>query len=521
MKATKPIEVVIQPRVSSKEQETDGYSLSAQGKLLIDYCGRRGFKIKKTFSISETASKSSQRQTFQKMMNYIEKNNVKILVVEKVDRLVRNFKDTVLIDDWLEGDIERQVHFVKNALVLHQKARSQEKLNWGFQVVIAKNFIDNLKEEVDKGMKEKLAQGWLPGTPPLGYKTVGSQGKKIHEIDEETAPLIRRMFELYLEPEYSLSTVTSAMKRLGLRTRRGRPLMRSHITKLLSHNFYLGKIPWDGQVYPGKHDPLISTDLFDAVQRKMKRKNPPKYSKHRWLFQGLFLCEECGGRITWEKHKGIIYGHCNRYRGCSKKPWAKQEDIENQLLNCFEVLKNPSPALLDWVKGALREQHESEIEVHLLSVDQSQKEHDKIRRKLHLLYEDRLSERITTQEYDHKRLELEEEAETIRNSIKKADANSKDYLEGGLNILELSERAAEIYRTKNLDDRRVLIAEIFSNLTLKGQFIDYEYTKPVSVVARRIEETKELIKTFELTENGFIKDEKGFLSAARPIWLGR
>ena len=138
-------------RVSSKRQEDEGYSLPAQKKLLQTYAIDRGLKVQKTFEIAESASKAQQRKIFQAAMRYIEENGVKHLLVEKVDRHVRNLHDAVETHDWLTADKERKVHFVKDSLVMHQNSRSQEWLNWGIRVVMAKNYIDNLLEESMKG----------------------------------------------------------------------------------------------------------------------------------------------------------------------------------------------------------------------------------------------------------------------------------------------------------------------------------------------------------------------------------
>mgnify|MGYP001480319109 CR=1 FL=1 len=196
---------IILARVSTKDQEVTGYSLPAQERVLQEYALRHGFIVAKVFSISESASKHSQRKTFNEMMAYAEKQKIKIIICEKVDRLTRNFTDVVTIDTWLEADEERHIHLVKDSLVLHKNARSQEKLNWGIRVVMAKNYIDNLKEEVKKGYDERLRQGGYPGSrPPIGYKSVGEKGRKKIAIDETNAPFVRRMFELYASGNYSL-----------------------------------------------------------------------------------------------------------------------------------------------------------------------------------------------------------------------------------------------------------------------------------------------------------------------------
>src|SRR3990167_2725072 len=241
-------------RVSSKEQEETGYSLPAQEKLLSGYSERTGYSVDKVFAISESASGKKQREVFTQMMQYVQKQGLKIIICEKVDRLTRSFKDAVMIDEWLEDDEERQVHLVKDSLILHKNSRSQEKLNWGIRILFAKNYIDNLSEEVKKGQKEKISQGWLPTKPPLGYKTVGEKGHKIHVIDEEVAPYIKQMFTLYATGNYSTLSLCEKMYKLGFRSRAGGKVVKSKIHKLLSDPFYYGKFVWKGEIHQGKHE---------------------------------------------------------------------------------------------------------------------------------------------------------------------------------------------------------------------------------------------------------------------------
>src|SRR3989339_1785713 len=247
---------IILVRVSTKEQEETGYSLPAQEKLLNEYAGKKSLTVAKIFSISESASGKKQRETFNEMMSFVKRNNIKIIICEKVDRLTRNFKDAVMIDEWLEQDDEREVHLVKDSLILHKNSRSQEKLNWGIRILFAKNYTDNLSEEVKKGQKEKVAQGWLPTKPPVGYKTVGEKGHKIILIEEEKAVMVKKMFELYASGNYSIKRLTLTMFEEGLRSYHGVKLVKSRVHRLLREPFYTGKMRWNGQIYDGKHEPI-------------------------------------------------------------------------------------------------------------------------------------------------------------------------------------------------------------------------------------------------------------------------
>jgi site-specific DNA recombinase len=75
----------------------------------------------------------------------------RILLIEKTDRLYRNIRDWVTM-----GDLDREIHFVKEGVILSNDSRSSEKFMHGIRVLTAKNYIDNLSEEVQKGMRDHV-----------------------------------------------------------------------------------------------------------------------------------------------------------------------------------------------------------------------------------------------------------------------------------------------------------------------------------------------------------------------------
>src|ERR1700674_3905020 len=193
-------QAVIYARVSSKEQEKEGFSIPAQLKLLKEYAAANGFAVAQEYIDIETA-KQTGRAAFGEMVAYLKAHpSVRVMLVEKTDRLYRNLKDWVTVD---ELDVE--MHFPKEGVVLSRESRSSEKFMHGIKVLMAKNYIDNLSEEARKGMQEKAEQGILPTKAPLGYKNVTApHGKKIIEPDPEAAPLIGRLFEWYAAGTLSL-----------------------------------------------------------------------------------------------------------------------------------------------------------------------------------------------------------------------------------------------------------------------------------------------------------------------------
>lgn len=185
-------------------------------------------------------------------------------------------------------------------------------------------------KNVKKGQKEKLFQGWLPSKPPLGYKTVGEKGHKIHVIDPDKAPLIKKMFDLYGSNRYSTKKLADVIFQEGLRSRGGNKVSHSRVHQLLGDPFYYGMNRWNNKITKGGHEPLITKELYMRCQEIMHSNGTPRYYKHNSLFKNVFRCAECGGRITWEAHKVLGLGILYHYKNCQQRDWVKQENIDIQ-----------------------------------------------------------------------------------------------------------------------------------------------------------------------------------------------
>src|SRR6202165_2599016 len=167
-------EAVLYARVSSKDQEREGYSIPAQLKLLREYAQRNEFKIVREFLDVETAKVAGRKQ-FGEMLIFFPNNPAcRVLIVEKTDRLYRNFRDCVTLED-----LDVEIHLPKEGQIIGKESKSQAKLVHGIQLVIARNYIENLREEVKKGLREKAAQGLYPGRAPFGYQN----NKETHNIE--------------------------------------------------------------------------------------------------------------------------------------------------------------------------------------------------------------------------------------------------------------------------------------------------------------------------------------------------
>src|SRR5262249_16033197 len=192
--------VVLYARVSSKDQEREGFSIPAQRKLLREYARDHDLTILQEFVDVETA-RHAGRANFGAMIAFLKAHpTCRTILVEKTDRLYRNFRDYLRLED-----LQVVIHFVKEHSILSPDSRSSDKLMHNIKVAMAKNYVDNLSEEVKKGMREKAEQGHWPSVAPIGY--VNDLKSHRIEVDPLRGPLVTDIFERYASGGYSLKAL--------------------------------------------------------------------------------------------------------------------------------------------------------------------------------------------------------------------------------------------------------------------------------------------------------------------------
>ena len=503
------IKCIIYCRVSSKEQADEGYSLDSQDKLLKEYAEKHGFEVVKTYRISESASGKQVRKSFMEMMAYASKQRVSTVLCEKIDRLTRNLKDAAIVDDWVKEDSKREIHFLKENFRLNSDTKAHDNFIWDMKVAVARFYTNNLSEEVRKGQKEKIAQGGYPSQAKLGYKTIGEKGHKKHIPVEPKASLMREAFELYATGNYSLKALVETMYKKGLRNDEGNKVLKSRMHELLSDPFYLGKIRWNGEIYPGEHEALISKGVFDEVQAKIVRQyKNPQYKKHLPTFKAKITCGECGGTITWEIQKGHWYGHCNHYKACSQREYVRQENVEEQIFPLFDGVAPKVEAITKWLENAVVAKHANEINKRESMRVELNVGRGKIKRWQEKMYEDKLDGKITEEFYERKSREFSAEDEMLLSNLTELGDDNKKYYEAGYSIHELAQHAVEIYNSKQAttENRRMLLSYIFSDLKLNSRKISHNFTYGFGFLADWMPLVN---KNFEPTKNPSINGASG------------
>jgi site-specific DNA recombinase len=288
--------VFLYARVSSKEQEKEGFSVPAQLKLLTEYAEKNGFTTEGEYTDVETAKKAGRGQ-FKEMVEAIKKNkDIKAVLVEKTDRLTRNFYDMVKIDDmiWQYGV---EFHLIQSARILGPSMNRADKTQWRLEVLMATDFIDGLRENTQKGIVEKLQSGGWCGRAPYGYKMVDG---KLY-IDDERAPFVRRAFELYATGFYSLQALRKVLIDEGYTYQPATPRVpTTQLHNILHNPLYIAENYYRGEVIDMNHEPLISRELWYEVQRVAGRGKVVQMQKREFLYRDLLTCGVCGSVMSGE-----------------------------------------------------------------------------------------------------------------------------------------------------------------------------------------------------------------------------
>jgi DNA invertase Pin-like site-specific DNA recombinase len=472
---------VIYARVSSKDQAQEGFSIPAQQELLRTYAATHSFTVTQEFVDVETA-KAAGRTGFGEMMTFLKKNPAcHTILVEKTDRLYRNFRDYATIDE-----LGIEVHLVKENIILREDSRSHEKFMHGIKVLMAKNYVDNLSEETRKGMIEKARQGIWPSFAPLGYRNViGPEGKRAIVPDPNVAPIITRMYERYATGKYSVEEIARIAHADGLAYRKsGAPVPKSSVHKILRNRIYSGDFDFDGTTYTGSYAPIVSRELWQQVQGVLDGRNARKTRrvKHDFAFGGLLTCGHCGCALVGDIKKGrYVYYRCTHFKRNCPEPYTREEVLEQKFTDMLNGI-HFSPDVLAWAADAMREGHVDERKAHADAILRLQREHQRVQDRIDRMYDDKLDRRIDNEFFDRKAAEFRAEQSRIMADIAVHQAAMGGYVDEGARLGDLAHRAGALFEVQPAAEKRKLLDYVVSECRWKGGELETVFREPFGMM---------------------------------------
>ena len=445
-----------------------------------------GLRLEQEYVDVETA-KQTGRIGFADMVAYFQKHpSVRVLLVEKTDRLYRNLKDWVMLDD-----LDVEIHLVKEGAVLSRDSRSSEKFMHGIKVLMAKNYIDNLSEETRKGMLEKAEQGLWPSAAPLGYRNAdGANGKRVIEPDTDVAPQVMKLFEWYAAGGLALRDLTKKAREAGFSYRKsGKPVPTSTVHKILRNRLYMGEFGSNGRLYQGSHQPLVTRELWERVQDMLVGRNASKHRrvKHDFAFSGLIACGHCGCSVVGEiKKRRYIYYHCTGYKGKCDEPYVREEVLEEKFSALLGRLSFDDE-VLEWVRDALHESHADERREHEAAIKRLRAEHDRLPNRIHAAYVDKLDGIIGAAFFEKMSGEWRAEQERCLRDIERHQSADQSYIDDGVRLFELAQNAQRLFVKQDAREKRRLLNFLVSNCSWQDGELTATLRQPFDIIERTTE----------------------------------
>jgi len=377
---------VILARVSTKDQEDYGHSLPAQTQKLHEYAQRKGFEVIKEFAFSESAG-TKIRKKFEEVLAFLKaQKDMPALLCQNVDRVTRNFRDAVDLDDMrINGGLE--IHFVQDGFVLSGQAGGGEMFMWEAKVFLAKQYINRLTDDAVRSMHHKIEHGQWVSKTPLGYLNTKdpATGRSSVIVDPERAFLVKKFFQEYATGTVSLSELRRRSVAWGLRTAKGFPIAPQTLHKLIQNPFYYGVMVVKGTEHPHSYPPIIDKALFDACQdiRLGKgRTGAPRETEKPFALRGLLRCATSGRRVTCDIKKGkYVYLICQDPMRPDKRLFVPEGKIMAQIEAVFRSLQIPTDVLAA-ITDHLRQTHEAEKTYHHQAIARLHRESTELTQKL-------------------------------------------------------------------------------------------------------------------------------------------
>ncbi|MBU1887120.1 recombinase family protein, partial [Candidatus Micrarchaeota archaeon] len=268
----------------------------------------------------------------------------------------------------------------------------------------SKYYIDNLSENIKRGIRQKLRNGIWPTWTPLGY--INNKNNHCIVVDRKKAKYIKKAFEIYSTGKYPLAQIRKIINSLGLVSKKGKTLSVSSYQYMLKNPIYYGIIRYNNEFYSGKHEPIITKKLFDKCQKVMKQKSKPNGKGLKpYIYRGFFRCGECGCFITTETQKEHNYLRCTKRKNSCSQRYTREEVITSQIKKEIKKVSLSSA----WVNASITKLEKEKSEITQAESSFAQKMQDEfvgIETKLDRLLDLQLDGNLSQTEYTTKKQKL-------------------------------------------------------------------------------------------------------------------
>ena len=475
-------------RVSSREQEREGFSLDVQVDALRRYAEKNQGEIVKLYRIAETASKKDERKAFRELLQYAKQNSHQIdgILFYKVDRAARNLFDYVELEH-LESE-----HGIDSISVTQPTENTPAgKLQRRILANMASFYTEQQSLDVREGLARRVQNGLFVSKAPYGYRNIRIDGRGLVEVHPENAQKIRRIFELYAYHNHTLDTLGKQLVEESVLFKKNCPTFsRGTLYKILTDRAYIGEVKHQGAWYPGQHEPIIDRATWNRVQAILGGKS---YRCHEMTYAGeIVRCGHCGHPITGEvktkkTRAGVqeyVYYRCSRYNSAHHpRTRLREEELDRQMLGFFDRMRVEDDEVREWFIDALRSYTRGEQ-------DRSKKEDAELKRQHSLVQEQKnrlldllLLKEIEPDTYAKKATELRDREANLRLQLDACSRHGDEESDIVVKAFELSQNLRAKWVAAEFIAKRRILEIICLNLTLDDVTLVPIWRKPFDMLA--------------------------------------
>jgi len=468
-------------RKSQESEDRQVMSLDAQERELREKAAILGLEIVAVYHESMSA-KSVGRPVFGHVVQEIQTGKADGLLCWKLDRLARNFIDGGLIIDMLQRNVLKSIQTYEKEYL-----PADNVLMMAVELGMANQYSRDLSENVKRGNRQKLMQGGWPCNAPFGY--LNNRLDKTLYVDPVHGKHVQMIYEYYSTGLYSFGQLANKLHEEGLRSKSGNKVYKGQIQKVLNNAFYHGVIEYNGKHYAGKHEPLVTKEMYDKCQAVMAVGSKPRRKRHLFPLAGLLTCAECSCAITAQKQKGYHYYHCTNGKGiCSQKPnYIREEKLDEQLVTIFDQLYFDEEIIELMYQSAL-ERLEHEGVINTKSVDNLEEQLTTLKGREDRLLDAYVAGSIEKDIYELKQEEIKKERIALTGSLSKLRQNNDDpksTIERTKKLFQACNKAKSEYLSGSSEKKREIAYLLLSNALVKDKkMANIKLKSPYDILAR-------------------------------------
>ncbi len=453
----------IYTRKSTDDKDRQVRSISDQLAELKSLALKEQLEVVDVFVEKQTA-KIPGRPVFGEMLARMEKGEATGILAWHPDRLARNSVDGGKIIYLVDTGVISEMKFP----TFWFDPTPQGKFMLSIAFSQSKYYVDNLSENIKRGHRNKVKDGIWPQMSPLGYVNVKGAGI-IPDI--EIAKLIKKTFEAYSSGSFTLRQLRDKFNALGLKRKSGKELAVSNYQQILKNPIYTGLMRYNGEIFEGKHEPIITKKLFDSVQEVMMRKSKP-HSKglKPFLYRGFFRCGECECFITTEIQKGHNYLRCTKRKNPCSQKYTREEIITSEIQKKIKKVSLPA----DWAKWMLAENEKDklvEAQSSTLFADKTKVDISLLDSKIEKLMNAYLENALSLEEYRDTKSALVNQKQLLKEKLSAFEQKANNRFELTEKFLKYNMELAN----EGINEEKLhLFKKVGSNFQIKDRTVLFE-----------------------------------------------